>query len=75
MVISVRCTNRACYLHTEAMLPDLVAAEILAKAHEERFADVSPAHAIMVKLTDPSASSDEGGSRAFPEPGKGGAHA
>ena len=71
-MISIRCANRACYLNTEQLMPDVVAAEILAKVHEDRFADADLAHVIMVKLSDPAASSEQGGKGAFPI---GGAHA
>lgn len=68
-MISVRCANRSCHLYTEQLLPDIVAAEILAKVHEDRFADADSAHVILVKLSDPAASSGQGGKGASSENG------
>ena len=49
MRYEVYCTARECYLRTPVNLPDLVAAEGLANAHQQRMADLIPSHVVILK--------------------------
>ncbi len=50
---SVRCTCHDCYLHVEQLLPSLPVAEVMAYAHEQRWASDAAAHVVMVKEYKP----------------------
>lgn len=68
----VRCTARDCYLHNEARLPDVAAAEILAFAHQQRMADRDESHVVTVTEEVQPASNTSGGTGVST---KGDAHA
>ena len=53
MRYEVYCTAKTCYLRTPVLLPDLVAAEGLANAHQQRLLDVTPSHVVILKDLNP----------------------
>lgn len=60
MSYEVYCTARECYLRTPRTLSDLAVAEGLANAHQQRLAEVTPTHIVILKdLNAPPSSMDE----------------
>lgn len=65
---SVRCTCHDCYLHVEQLLPSLPVAEVMAYAHEQRWAHDDRAHVVIVQEFKPAESSPMGPSNPFNTP-------